>query len=369
MHRVHIGQWQLVAILACLAFGKSIGFTAGALTRMVSSDAWLSMSFAFLLAFVLILPSVWLARRFPTEQPRQYFPRVLGRPLGMLCLILLALFFFGSYIFSAITIELHVNDFLMTETPTLVFVVAYSLLCLYGAYLGLETAARLAFPGFLMSAAIGILMVAGTIDHFEGERLRPFFDHGVGPVLWGSTIALTDTAMVTAGALVIFPLAGQPHRWLRIALWGLLGGALIVLVWPIFEIAVLGPEVTAQYLIACMQLARAAELSVYLHRYEMVMMVFFAWGVLTQSIVCLYTATEMLGAALPFRVSRGWFMTICVLIILPIHYQITIDRELTDVIMHQVWPVLSLPVALGLPPLIWLVSLLRPNLPRSESAS
>lgn len=360
MTKVRISGAQTVALLACLAFGKSIGVTSASIARVVIQDAWLAMLIAFVGAFAVAVPFVALARRFPGQTPTDYVPRLLGNGLGRLALLLLSLFLLGSFLLSAITIELHVNDYLMTETPTLFFVICCSLLCLYGAYLGLEVIGRLAFVGLGMNLFLGALVVVGSFDHFEMIRLRPVWEHGLTAIVRASSLAWTDSALVLVGLLFLWPRsATAPGRWMNLSWLGLLMATITIMPWPVFEIGVLGAEVTAQYLIACMQLARSAELGIYLHRYEMVMMILFGWGTLVQGMALLYFALELLRAVIPLKLARGLFMTAVVVLIIPLHYYMAIDRERLDWLHSYLWPPIALPVALGLPLLLGLVALFR----------
>lgn len=359
MKEVRIGGWQLLTIIANLVFGKAIGYSSEVIARRVGNDAWLSTIAAFLAGLALMAANVWLARRFAPEGPTVYIPKLLGRWLGKAVLFALALYLFGAFITSAITIEQHVNDYLMTETPLIVFVLLYTAVAAYGAFLGIEVAARLSVLGLLLTILLNVLMVMGSVDHFHPDRLLPLFDHGLIPVLVASMGALPDIAMATLPALLLLPLTIEPRHWHRLTQWGLILGAVLVLTWPIFEIAVLGPEVTAQYLIACMQMARAAELSIYLHRYEMVMVVLFVYGVLTQSIVCLYSACEMVRAVLPWKVRRRTLIAVAAALTLAPNYYLAFNRDRYGLFLDWPWPTLTIGMALGIPLALCLVALVR----------
>lgn len=367
MPSIQIGRFQAVTILANLVYGKSLGFTAGVIARRVGNDLWISMLIAFATGAIIMIATSQLTRVYGTQTPTEYFPRLAGRPLGTLFLILMALFFAGSFITSGITVEFHLNDFLMTETPLIVFVVVYTLLVLYGAYLGLEVAARLSVWGLFAGLLLALSMIAGSLDRFSFDRLLPLFDHGVTDVVLASLIADTDVAMAVAASLFLFPYVQRQGNWIGLSWLGLFYGALQSMAWPIFEVAVLGPEVTAQYLIACMQLGRASELSIYVHRYEMIMMILFASGVLAKSIVLLYLAFETISSALKLkRLGRGTAFAIFSLFTLPLHYWLASDRQLYNLFLDTWWPLISLPIAFGIPlalALLMLVRSLMGNLP------
>lgn len=359
--KVQISPVQVLAIIACLPYGKSIGYTNGILADLVANDSWIAMSLAFVAGLAGIAGVVWLVRRFQGRTATEAIPKVLGRPFGAAAMLTLAAFFLGNFATSAITIEQHINDYLLTETPFIVFVVGYTLLIMYGCYLGIEVAARLGLVGVLSAAAINLSMVAGSLDKLQLERLLPFMDHGLPEVLAASLVASSDVAIALAGALILLPLTTKPTKWMRSCMWGLLCGAALVLTWTVFETGVLGPEITSQYLIACMQMARAAELSIYLHRYELIMVVFFVYAVITQSLVCLYCATELTAAALPFRVRRGWLVIGLGCLAIAFQYIVAFDREEYRHFLTIPWPIFAAATGLGVPLLVGLVALLRPS--------
>jgi len=360
--RVRISPGQLLAILACLTYGKSIGYTNGVLARNVAQDAWIAISLAFLSGLVLLWAVVWLARRFADQTPATYIPRLLGRPLGSLVMLLLALFFLGSFITSAVTIEQHINDYLLTETPLVVFVIGYTLLTVYGVYLGIEVAGRLAALGLTCAALLNFSMGIGAMDKLDVTRLLPVLDHPLPRIMGATLQAQHDVLMAVVGALLLFPLARKPERWLRSGAWALGLGAVLILTWTIFEIGVLSPEVTAQYLISCMQMARASELSIYLHRYELVMVILFVYSVITQSVVCLFGACELTAAALPWRVPRGWMVLGLGILSMVPQYYLAYDRDRYRAFLAIPLPWAALALGMGVPLLLCLVALFRRKL-------
>ena len=358
--KVQISPVQVLAVIACLPYGKSIGYTNGILADLVANDAWMAMSLAFAVGLAGMAGVVWLVRRFQGRTATEAIPKLLGRPLGAVAMLALAVFFLGSFATSAITIEQHINDYLLTETPFMVFVLGYTVLIIYGCYLGIEVAARLGLIGVLSAAAINISMVAGSLDKLQLERILPLMDHSPPQLLAASLVASTDVAIPLAGALILLPLTIKPATWMRSCLWGLACGAALVLTWTLFETGVLGPEITSQYLIACMQMARAAELSIYLHRYELIMVVFFVYAVITQSVVCLYCATELTAAALPFRMRRGWLIVGLGLLAMTFQYFVAFDREEYRTFLTVPWPLVVVVTGIGVPLAIGLVALFRP---------
>jgi spore germination protein KB len=360
--QVRIGAFQLVTIFANLVYGKAIGFTNGALARTVGRDTWIAMAVAFLTGMALIPAMVWLARRTVGHGLVTYLKRLLGRPLGALVLLIFAGYFGVAFATSANTATLHINDYLMTETPFMFFVIGYTLLIAYGVYLGLEVAGRLSVFGLLMTLLLTLSMVAGAFDKFDATQLLPFIDGGLLPTLAASAIAHTDVGMAVAAALVLLPHSvGPPGRWVKLCWWGLASSGITVLIWSIFEIATLGPEVIGQYLIACMQMARAAELSIYLHRYEMIMVVMFFYGVVTQSVVTLYCAVLLTEGALPLKIKRGYLVTGWAALTVPLQFYLGSDRDQYGIFLETTWPVASILLTYGLPLLLCMVALLRPS--------
>jgi spore germination protein (amino acid permease) len=361
MPKVRISRLQFLTILGNLVFGKAIGYSNGVMLKWVGRDAWEAMLIAFLTGMVVIALVSWLAARFGTEQPMAYLPRLLGRWFGWVAMLLLALFFFASFLTSAVTVAQHMNDYLMTETPLIIFVVVYTALVIYAAYLGVEVIGRLSVLGLGLTILLNVLMVAGSFMHLDPSRLFPMLDRGLPAVAMASVAADPDVAMATTAALMLLPLTGKPQRWTRLCWWGLGLGCLLVVTWSVFEVGVLGAPVAAQYLISCMQMARAAELSIYIHRYEMIMVVLFVYSVITQSAICLLAACDLTAVILPFRVRRAWLISVCGLLTILPQYYLAYDRERYGQFLAGPLPAFTLPIAFGIPLLLALFALFRPS--------
>jgi len=363
--KVKIGRLQLIFILANLVYGKSIGFTGGILARRVGNDSWLSMLLAFVGGALVMVLMVQLARRVQGQDLFQYLPRLLGTAAGKLAQLLLGLFFLGVFVASAVTIEHHINDFLMPDTPFIVFVVIYTVLTAYGVYLGIETAARFSLLGYLGGIAIAVSMMLGSTDTFDLSQLMPVLDHGAGPVATASLVAATDVLTATAAVIFLLPLTGEPKcKWLPICWWGLALGAAQTIVWPIYEVGVLGAEVTAQYMVACMELARGVQLGIYLQRYELIMVSFFSFAVFVQSLVSLWLAVKLIssvfGSVFGSRPSNWAYWVIGIsLATIPGHYWLAYQRDLYIIVLANVWTPVAIVLALGLPLVIYAVSLVR----------
>jgi len=204
-------------------------------------------------------------------------------------------------------------------------------------------------------------MMLGSTDTFDLSQLMPILDHGAGPVATASLVAATDVLTATAAVIFLLPLTREPkRRWLPICWWGLALGAAQTIVWPIFEVGVLGSEVAAQYMVACMQLSRGVQIGIYLQRYELIMVSFLSFGTFVQSMVSLWLAVKLIGSVFGSRPSNWayWVMGIS-LATIPGHYWLAYQRDLYISVLADVWTPVAVVLALGVPLVIYAVSLVR----------
>lgn len=131
--------------------------------------------------------------------------------------------------------------------------------------------------------------------------------------------------------------------------------------WPILEAGVLSGEVTSQYIISCMKLARSAHIGQFLHRYEMLMIAFFAVSCLIQVMACIYCSSLMLHRMLGKRKGSYRIMILPTCAVLGgFGYWVVVDH-MRALHLLNLWPWAALPIAFGLPILLLALRWLLPG--------
>ena len=369
--KVQITNGMLVSLIITMVYAKALGVTQGIMAREAGGDIWLSTMIATLQGMLIMTLTVWIIRRTPDKNIVEQFEFLLGRWAGKIIGIVLFLFFIGAFITIMITFVYHIMDYFLPEAPMYVFFIVMLCVSLYGLFLGLEVVGRTAFLGLLMMVVFNILMIFGCVKQMDIRELQPMFQSGLWTTFWASRHNNTDWAMATLMVSLILPKTTSPKEWSRSAPIGVILGGIIVLLWPILEVTVLTPEMTAQYIVSCMQLARSAEIGMFLHRYEMIMVAMFIVPLFVQIILCLYCASQAISHTFGvFGVKRlRYFFLPVALILSAISYWIVGDHFRAMDFLTNYWPSITLPIAFGIPMILLIVGWMRRKKLRDYLAS
>ncbi|MGE5416132.1 MAG: GerAB/ArcD/ProY family transporter [Acidobacteriota bacterium] len=290
MAKVSIDRMQYFFIIPNLLFGKAIGITSGVMVRELGADTWLSMTIGLGIGIMVVLLMTYLCSKFKDKTIVEFSEELLGKWVSLGITILLAIYFILAYAVSANVMTLHLREYFLPQTPFFIICLLWVLLCMYGVYLGIEVVVRFSFVGFIMLILITLTMVTGTIQDVKPINLLPLMDKGLFSDIAGSVYVFSDISMVILGGAFLYPLLNNTKKVFGLTFWAMVTGAILVVLWPLFETMVLGPELMGQYTMVCMQQIRCAQLTKYLPRYELIMVSFFVLTVLVQSATMFYCA-------------------------------------------------------------------------------
>lgn len=339
---------MFMALIINMIYAKAIGLTQGSIGREVGSDMWLSTFFSVgqgLLAMFLI---VMIIRRLPDQDMIGQSEKLLGKWFAKIISLVLFGFFLFGYAGVIVTFVYHLNNFFLPDAPILLFVVAAIIIGVYGIFFGIEVIARLALAGVFSAIVLNILIIMGSLSEFDIRELLPTFQSGFIPTVWASRYHNTDWALATMMAAIILPLVREKEKWGKSGFAGIAFAGLFVIIWPILEVGVLSAEVTAQYKLSCMQLARSAHIGLFFHRYEMIMVAFFALSNITQIMMSLLCASVTLQKMLGLKDYRPAIIPTS-LILGGFSYWIVFDHRRAIEFIENTWVLYAMATAIGLP--------------------
>ncbi|MFC4101813.1 GerAB/ArcD/ProY family transporter [Paenibacillus xanthanilyticus] len=355
---VRISNGMLLALVMNVIYAKAIGITQGIIAREVAADMWLST----LIGTVQGMAAAWLTARVLRMDGQssiiEMTAKAGGKWAGKLIAAVLLLFFIGAFAMVLVTFTYHLMDYFLPEAPVILFVVAALVVGLFGAYHGLEVMGRMAFVGVFSILILNILVMMGSISEFDVKNLLPVMDSGLARTVWASRHFDTDWSLATMMIAVLLPHVKKPQRWGRASAVSILFAGLAVAIWPVLECGVLSAEATREYIVSCMQLARTAHIGLFLHRYEMIMVAFFATSSLIQIMMSLFCASLCAAKIVGAEDSRRMLIPMA-LLLGGAGYWIVADHMRAMVFTADYWPLFAIPVALGVPLLVGAISLLR----------
>ncbi len=164
------------------------------------NGAWLPILLAGGLSVIVMLVTVTLADRFPTQSATEYLPVIWGKWIGYpLCLGLLAIFFLKG----AIALR-YISEFFVTvvlpETPISSVLVIMLIVIGYAVSTQLEGIVRfnqLVLPIILISM---VVVLFGSLPNLSAWNLLPLFDQGLDGIIpslaTGASYLLNSTALL-----------------------------------------------------------------------------------------------------------------------------------------------------------------------------
>lgn len=358
MMKVKIDQIQFFSMIPNLVYGKAIGITAGIFARRIGADVWSSMIIGFLLGTLIVMCVIYIGSKFPEKTIIQYSEELLGTGISKIIGLILCVFFAIAYMISANVITLHLKEYLLTDTPFIVLCLLYTLLILYGVILGIEVIVRFSFFGIVMTLLLDISMVVGVMNKFRIRNLLPILDTGIISNISNSIYLFSDLAMVIFAVGMIYPMLNKKKHSGKLTLGAMALCTALVVVWPITEVGVMGADVMKKFVVVCMQQARNAQLTMYMPRYELIMVIFFVWGMVVQSAVMMYSCVYSFKQASGVSRDKGILIPLVPVLILGT-YVIGYDHNQYVQFIASPWSQICAVLSIGIPLLLLIAYVFR----------
>ncbi|WP_394233905.1 endospore germination permease [Niallia oryzisoli] len=346
--KVQISTGMLIAIIINTVYAKAIGLTQGVMAREVGSDVWISTIIAILEGVMMMLLTVMVMRRYPTGDIMDQSLRLVGKWFSKFISLTVFFFFLCAYGAIMTTYVYHLMDYFLPEAPVFLFIIIAFIVGCYAAYNGVEVIGRMTLFGVFSVLALNILLMFGSLFQFDVRELLPTFQSGVIHTAWASRHHAADWAMATMTVAVILPYVKNLKNWGKSSTVGVLFGGVVIVMWPILEVGVLSAEVTAHYIVSCMQMARSAEIGHFIHRYEMIMIAFFAISILTQIMMCFLCASTAASKVFGLKDYRPMIIPVA-LILSCFGSWIVFDHYRAMEFLETIWVEVAISIAMGVP--------------------
>lgn len=367
--KTQISNAMLIAIIINLVYAKAIGVTQGILARQAGGDMWIVTIFSTIFGLFVMLLTVATIKRLPEKNILEQTKALVGKWGEKLIAIALFLFFLGAFGGIMITIVYHLMDYFLPDMPVFVFVVVILIVGVYGLFKGIEVMARLAVLGLFSIITLNILLLLGSLSFFEIHNFQPVLRNGFLNAVEVTKHHNADWGMATLMVAILLPMVKQKEKWTTYSLKGIFYGGVFIVMWPILEVGVLSSEVAGQYIVACMQMARSAEIGQFVHRYELIMVIFFSLSALIQVVFCLLCAS--ISAKHIFGAQRLSIFFIPVTLILGGFGYWIVDNHIRAMdFLTYYWPYIAMPVTFGVPITVFVLGMiLKKKLPGNEQTT
>ncbi|MDQ8734945.1 endospore germination permease [Paenibacillus sp. LHD-38] len=349
MNKIRISNGMFIAMIVNLIFVKAIGVTQGVLARIIGQDMWIATLLGTLQGIVIMYVTYLVIRRMPDRDFMAAGEALLGKWFGKIIAMLIFVFFLAAFGPVMITFVYHLHDYFLPEAPIFLFIVGSLLVGAIGCYYGLEVMARIALVGLLFLFLLNTLIIIGSTNEFDIRNLLPVMEHGFPRTLAASIHYDADWALATMLAALVMPFVKEvKRRGGQIGMIGILASGLMIGIWAILEGAVLSAEVTGQYTLSCMKLARNAHVGNFLQRYEMIMIALYSLSVLFEVMFCVYGTSVSISKIFRLKSNKAMILPVCIVLGL-FGYWVVEDHFRALDYLENYWPYIALPIAVGLP--------------------
>jgi spore germination protein (amino acid permease) len=354
--KVQITNGMFMALIINMVYAKGIGMTQGSMAREVNGDIWISTIFATVFGAILMLMVVLIIKRLPDSDLIAQTQWLFGKIISKIIAFSFFIFFLGAYGTIMATYVYHLKDYFLPEAPYFIFILLALLIGSFATYYGIEVIARMALIGVFSIIALNILILLGSLSEFDIRELQPTFQSGFIDTFWASRHFNTDLTIAVMMTCMILPLVNDKKAWSKSSVTGIFYCGAFILLWSILEAGVLSPEVCGQYVISCMQLARSAQMGIFIHRYEMIMIALFSFSLLTQIKMTLLCSAVSVQKVLGLKDYRPVIIPVA-LLLNGFGYWLVVDHNRAMEFVENSWVIVSLSIGVGLPCILFILGL------------
>jgi spore germination protein KB len=246
MEKAKMSPGQLAALVFLFEMGTALVVSLG---LKAEKDAWLAILLGLALGLVLFGVYVSLYRLYPelpfTAYAREILGKLIGLPIGLLYVVF---FIYGAARNLRDGADLLISS-VLDQTPLMAVSAIMILTAGYVLHKGIEVLARTAQIYFAVLIALGVLsnfliVVSGLIDI---NRLLPVLEKGWGPVI---RTALTQAFEFPFSEMIcftmLFPYLNRPKEGIKLGVFTLLAGGLVLSFSTAMNIAVLGVDIAGR---------------------------------------------------------------------------------------------------------------------------
>lgn len=350
MNKERISDAQGIKLVILFLFGSTLVMGTGG---NAGRDAWISILAAMALALPVYLIYCRIISLFPGKDLMEILELNFGKILGKI--ITLFYIWFAFHLGALVT--RNFGEFIITvalpETPMIVPIIVYGLLCIWGVKAGIETLAKCAEYFAVFVFALLIIYSFLAIPTMDGSNFFPVMGQGFIKAMSGTLSAFTYPFGETVIFLMVFSAFPNKGSSYKSYLWSLLIAGIMIAYIALRNTMILGPyTLEAVYFPAYTAISRI-NIGNFLQRIEIgVTIVFLLCGFIKTSI-CLLGAAKGMSRVFGFDDYRILVMPIGLMMI-TLSY--TVYRSIMEMFQwaFDIWPYYAIFFQAVLPFFIWI---------------
>jgi spore germination protein KB len=321
---------QFTVLVFMFTTGSSLLLAPSMLASDAKQDAWLAAIIGVVVGLLLTWLYQTLGNLYSNMTLVEYSEKILGKWIGKAISLL---FFTFPFLLTALVLR-NIGDFMTTqimpETPIQAIHIIFLIIVIMGTRLGLETLARtgeILFPWFI---GLFLLLVIFISPQIELEKIQPFLEDGMKPVLRGALPFIGFPFLELVIFLMIFPYVNKSKEAGKAFFRGTLIGGVVLILLTALAILVMGVDQTTRSLYPSYILAKKINIGNFLQRIEAIVTIMWFISIFFKLTICFYASTLSLAQIFKLKDYRmlvfplGMILNVLSLVVSPnIVYNIT----------------------------------------------
>jgi spore germination protein KB len=365
MNKEIISDKQWLNLLLLFMFGNTFVMGPGAQAK---NDMWLAILLAALFAAPVLMLYSAISGRYPGMDLFDILQAVFGKLPGKL---LSLPFIWYSFHLGALVLR-DMGEFMNTvglpETPEIIPVIMFALICALGVKCGIEALSRCASCFIIGVFFLLILLTLLTIPNMKPERLLPVLYDGFRPLLSGSFEAFSFPFGELLVFTMVFDSIKYPKTISKIYLRALFIGGVILAFVAARNISVLGTETNTRVYFPAYTAIGRVNIGNFLQRLEIsVSLIFLISGFIKISI-CLLAAVKGITKLLGFNDYRQLVVPISLLMVNLAYIMFDSIMDMFDFTIY-IYPYYAFPFQVILPLIIFIIIEIKARLKKRDKAA
>lgn len=155
------------------------------LLDVAGRDGWISVLMSSAIIFFWLFLLVYIQKKTNQEPIRDWLDGKIGKTGSTIIIYSIAIFLFILSAFTMVETLQWVNTTFLPQTPVIMLLLIYTILCILLVTTSLQTIAILNVFVLFGVVVFGFFVAFTNLQVKEYELLRPFFEHGFTPVMKG----------------------------------------------------------------------------------------------------------------------------------------------------------------------------------------
>lgn len=346
---------QFMFLAVSFSMGSTLLITM--VDGITAQSTWMVIIAAFVFCIPFVLIYAHLSKRFPGKSLIEMNDIIFGKVIGKIISVVYIAYFFLLLTFNINDLSGFYTGYIMPETPQMIFIVIFVLLCAFAVKRGISAIAKVSVLTTIFTIAAVLITTLLLIGNMDFSNFLPMIDKPALKYVQATQITMELPFLEPVALLMVVPMLKNDHKLKRFWLWGSLIVALLFLVIAVRDTAVLGPasNVLADNSFEAVRLINIGE---FLTRIELVVALNYTSSLFIKVCVLYYVTLNALSQLL--RIGQNSSLILPLGSIAIVFAAVKVESA----IMHTVWgaqyaAVFSFPCTILFPLLMVIVAAAR----------